>query len=75
MKLLAATVTHSDEKHAGHLYYVKIKGRRPPPYTTQREVTAILDIADDGTLAGVELIDRMPPPPADAVPPYKADNE
>lgn len=24
---------------------------------------AIIDIADDGTLAGVELIDRMPPPP------------
>ena len=35
----------------------------PPPYTKQREVRAIIDIADDGTLAGVELIDGMPPPP------------
>jgi hypothetical protein len=34
------------------------------PYRRQREVRAIIDIADDGTLAGVELIDRMPPPPS-----------
>lgn len=35
-----------------------------PAYKTQRHVTAIIDIAADGTLAGVELIDDMPPPPA-----------
>ncbi len=35
---------------------------RPKPYR-QRMVRAIIDIAEDGTLAGVELIDDMPPPP------------
>lgn len=58
-----AKVTHSLNKTAGHLYYVEIAGRRPPPYKQQRVVTAIIDIADDGTLAGIELIDDMPPPP------------
>ncbi len=33
----------------------------PGPYLTQRHVKAIVDIASDGTLAGVELIDSMPP--------------
>lgn len=47
----------------GHLYYFAPTGRRKPPYLKQREVKAIIDIADDGTLAGVELIDDMPPPP------------
>ena len=45
------------------LYYFAPMERRAPPYRTQREVRAILDIADDGTLAGVELIDDAPPPP------------
>jgi hypothetical protein len=40
--------------------------RQPGPYE-QREVTAILDILDiaaDGTLAGVELVMHgLPPPP------------
>lgn len=58
--------THDDEaaKDVGHLYYFAPKGRTPGPYTKQRHVNAIIDIADDGTLAGVELIDDMPPPPA-----------
>lgn len=59
--------THDDaaaEKHGcGHLYYFAPANRTPGPYTTQRRVTAILDIAEDGTLAGVELVDDMPPPP------------
>lgn len=63
--MMMADVTHEDDSSAGHLYYVKIKGRRPPPYKTQRRVEAIIDIADDGTLAGIELIDKMPPPPAE----------
>jgi hypothetical protein len=46
-----------------HLYYFAPTNRRPPPYKTQRRVVGIIDIADDGTLAGVELIDEMPPPP------------
>lgn len=45
------------------LYYFGCGDRRPPPYLKQREVRAIIDIADDGTLAGVELIDDMPPAP------------
>jgi hypothetical protein len=46
-----------------HLYYFAPTNRRPSPYTTRRHVKAIIDIADDGTLAGVELIENMPPPP------------
>jgi hypothetical protein len=34
---------------------------RTPGKLTQRRVEAIIDIAPDGTLAGVELIDDMPP--------------
>lgn len=63
MELMSATVTHDDDEHCGHLYYVEIKGRMPPPYKTQRRVSAIIDIAYDGTLAGIELVDDMPPPP------------
>ena len=57
--------THDAEaaKNVGHLYYFAPTDAAPPPYTTQRHVRAIIDIADDGTLAGVELIDDMPPPP------------
>ena len=39
------------------------------PYRVQRRVEAIIDIAEDGTLASVELIDRMPPLDASGVPP------
>lgn len=58
--------THDDraaEEIGDHLYYFAPTNKRPPPYKTQRHVTAIIDIADDGTLAGVELIMDMPPPP------------
>lgn len=51
-----------DGEH-GHMYYFYPVDRRPAPYLKQREVKAIIDIADDGTLAGIELIDDMPPPP------------
>lgn len=59
--------THDDEavKDVGHLYYFAPANRTPGPYLIQRRVTAIIDIASDGTLAGVELIDDMPPPPSD----------
>jgi hypothetical protein len=62
-RTIGATVTVNDDY--GYLYYVALDGRRPPPFLTQRHVQAILDIADDGTLAGIELIDDMPPPPGD----------
>lgn len=57
--------THDDEavKDVGHLYYFAPTNRAAPPYRKQRHVNAIIDIAADGTLAGVELIDDMPPPP------------
>lgn len=46
------------------VYYFRASVSRDFPRPTQRHVNAILDIADDGTLAGVELIDNMPPPPS-----------
>lgn len=49
-------------------YYFEPTARRAPPYTTRR-VEAILDIAQDGTLAGVELVDgALPKPPSDGEP-------
>ena len=61
--------THDDKavEDVGHLYYFAPSNRAPGPYRRQRHVTAIVDIADDGTLAGVELIDNMPPPPRAAL--------
>lgn len=57
--------THDAEAvdDVGHCYYLAPISRGKPPYTTQRTVTAIVDIAEDGTFAGVELIFNMPPPP------------
>jgi hypothetical protein len=60
MKLNVAYFTY-DPAHGG-AYYFAPGNRTPPPYR-QRHVTAILDIASDGTLAGVELvIGELPPP-------------
>ena len=59
--------THSDE--AGHSYYFAPSNRTKPPYRKQIHVEAIIDVAEDGTLAGVELIDlKMPPPPEPTMP-------
>jgi hypothetical protein len=58
--------THDDEavKSIGqHLYYFAPTNRAPGPYKQQRFVVAVVDIAADGTLAGVELVENMPPPP------------
>ena len=47
-----------------HAFYFAPTDRRPKPYLKQIFVEAIIDVADDGTLAGVEIIDpKMPPPP------------
>lgn len=57
-----ASFTYDSEVNA---YYFRPTNRTPPPYLKQKEVTAILDIASDGTLAGIELvfgIDFNPPP-------------
>lgn len=56
-----ATFTRDDNPSLGPLYYFAPANRQPGPYLRQREVMAIIDIAADGTLAGVELIDDMPP--------------
>jgi len=46
-------------------YYFAPSSRTKPPYLKQVRVEAILDVAKDGTLAGVEIIDpNAPPPPA-----------
>jgi hypothetical protein len=58
--------THDDgaaKLGLGHFYYFAPAGATAPPYKTQRHVSAIVDIAFDGTLAGVELIEDMPAPP------------
>jgi hypothetical protein len=45
-------------------YYFAPRHRIAPPYLRQIHVTAVLDIASDGTLAGVELVrGNLPPPP------------
>jgi hypothetical protein len=45
-------------------YYFAPSHRTKSPYLKQVEVTAILDVASDGTLAGVELVfGELPPPP------------
>lgn len=59
--------TYDPEAHA---YYFAPNARTSPPYKEQRHVTAILDVASDGTLAGVELVmGDLPPPPAASSPP------
>lgn len=61
MEKHAAFWTYDGEAEA---YYLAPETRCAPPYREQRHVTAILDIADDGTLAGVELVmGNLPPPP------------
>lgn len=64
-KSMAAQWTYDPEAEA---YYFAPLQAAPPPYLRQRHVEAIIDIASDGTLAGVELIDNMPPPPLPAPP-------
>jgi hypothetical protein len=53
-----------EQSEVGNLYYFAPLDRAPGPYRTQRHVSAIIDIDADGNLAGVELIDNMPAPPA-----------
>jgi hypothetical protein len=53
----------------GPLYYFAPAERTAPPYKRQIEVTAIVDIASDGTMAGVELVwGDLPPPPRPSLP-------
>lgn len=68
MQKLSAYWTYDAEAHT---YYFAPNSRTPPPYHEQRRVEAILDIASDGTLAGIELVEgALPMPPlADGVSP------
>ncbi len=70
MKQHAAFFTYDDEAFdqiGEHLYYFAPTKRAPPPYKRQVHVEAILDIAEDGTLAGIELVHGdLPPPPKQA---------
>lgn len=44
-------------------YYVTPSTRPNPPFTKQIHVEAIVDVGDDGSFAGIEIIDpRMPQP-------------
>jgi len=58
---LRATFTYEENEATGPLYYFTPAVRAPGPYRQQRHVNAIVDIAADGSFAGVELIDNMPP--------------
>jgi hypothetical protein len=61
LKKRQAFWTHDPEASA---FYFAPSNRAPGPYKEQREVRAILDVAQDGTLAGVELVfGNLPPPP------------
>lgn len=64
-----AYYTHDQDDAAGNLWYFGMQTRSVGPLT-QRTVTAIIDIDSDGCLAGVELIDDMPPhfPPQSSKP-------
>ena len=51
-------------EHGERLYYFAPLHAALPPYRKQIHVTAIIDVADDGTLAGVELVmGDLPLPP------------
>ena len=64
LKRKPAYWTCEEDEHAGPLYYFAPTNSAPPPYLEQRHVTAIIDVASDGTLAGVELVmGDLPPPP------------
>jgi hypothetical protein len=59
-----ATFTFDEQAYRdglGCLYYFAPLTTAPGPYRSQRHVTAVIDIASDGTLAGIELTDDMPP--------------
>lgn len=57
---MGASFTYDDEVGA---YYFQPKLRAEPPYERQMHTVAIVDVAQDGTLAGIEIIDAEVPPP------------
>lgn len=60
----SATWRVYDEPGIGHLWYVQLAERAPPPYLRQIHVAAIIDLDADGCVAGIEIVDpKMGPPP------------
>jgi len=62
LEKMTAYWTYDEEADA---YYFAPMQRREPPYRRQIIAEVIIDVADDGTLAGIELIDTegVKPPP------------
>jgi hypothetical protein len=63
LKRRAAYWTYDDCYGDCRSYYFAPVNATAPPYLRQIEVKAILDIASDGTLAGIELAHGDLPPP------------
>jgi len=59
-EVLKAKMTYDKDAHT---YYFKPSMCLGPPYLKQLHVEAIVDVAEDGTLGGVEIIDRKMPKP------------
>lgn len=60
-----ATWACYNDPGVGWLWYIKLDGRKPPPYTRCTEVTATIDVDRDGCLAGIAIISgKLPGPPA-----------
>lgn len=60
MEKMAAFWTYDPDSHA---YYFRPDGRTAPPYLKQVKVEAVVDIAHDGTFAGIEITDPKAPKP------------
>lgn len=63
LKKRSANFTYDPECHC---YYFEPSKRTPSPYLKQIHVEAIIDVAEDGTLGGVEIIDEKMPKPLDS---------
>ena len=60
---IEGTATWTWHEEAGGAWYVALDGRAVPPYLRQITVEAIVDVGSDGRVAGIKIIDALPPPP------------
>lgn len=60
---IEGTATWTWHEEAGGAWYVALEGRAVPPYLRQITVEAIVDVGSDGRVAGIEIVDALPPPP------------
>lgn len=42
-------------------WYFALGNRKPGPYLRNKQVTALVDMDNEGNIAGLELLDRTPP--------------